>query len=238
MNTAADIDRLHFEHRYYVAAAIGVIVVVLAGFSIDIPLLSHLGTLSVLVRLHGLIMLGWIALFFVQALLVARQRVDLHMRLGIFGVVLAIAVVIADTATVIAASRLGGHHMPSHMSVPLFLARGLFSLFLFAVLVAGALALRKRRSDWHKRLMLLAALLLLDAALARFISVYTSWTVDFSTVRDGLVLACIAIDTFRNRRLHPAFAIGAVLVIGDDYIATWVAGTPTWLHFSEALSTQ
>ena len=37
------------EHRYYVAAAIGVIVVVLAGFSIDVPLLSHLGSLSVLV---------------------------------------------------------------------------------------------------------------------------------------------------------------------------------------------
>jgi hypothetical protein len=34
------------EHGYYLAAAIGIVVVVLAGFSIDLPLLSHLGTLS------------------------------------------------------------------------------------------------------------------------------------------------------------------------------------------------
>lgn len=71
------------EHRYYIAVAIGVIVVVMAGFSIDVPLLSRLGSLSVLVRAHGLIMLTWIALFFAQAVLVARHRVDLPMRLGI-----------------------------------------------------------------------------------------------------------------------------------------------------------
>ena len=223
------------EHRYYVVAAISVIVVVLAGFSIDVPLLSHLGSVSVLVRAHGLIMLTWIMLFFAQALLVARHRVDLHMRLGIFGAALAVAVVVADTATLITACRLGGNHMP-HMPAPPFLALGLFNLSTFAILVGVAIALRKRRSDWHKRLMLLAMLLLLDAALARFIGVYTTWTIDPSVVRNLFVLTCIAVDTFRNRRLHPAFVIGGALVIGNDYVATWMAATPVWLHFSQALS--
>jgi hypothetical protein len=223
------------EHRYYVAAAIGVIAVVLAGFSIDVPLLSHLGSLSVLVRAHGLIMLTWIALFFIQALLVARQRVDLHMRLGIFGATLAVAVVVADAATLVTACRLGGNHLPPGVSAPLFLALGLFNLTTFAALVSAAIALRKRRSDWHKRLMLLAMLLLLDAALARFIGVYTTWTVDPSTVRNLFVLACIAVDTFRHR-LHPAFVVGGALVFANDYVANWAAGTPAWLHFTEALS--
>ena len=224
------------EHRYYVAAAVGIITVVLAGFSIDVPLLSQLSSVSVLVRVHGLIMLAWIALFFTQALLVARHRVDLHMRLGIFGAVLAVAGVVADTATLITACRLGGHHMPPGMPAPLFLANGLLNLFTFAVLVGAAIFLRKRRSDWHKRLMLLAMLLLLDAALARFIGVYTTWTIDPSTVRNAFVLACIAVDAFRNRRLHPAFVIGGALVIGNDYVARWMAATPAWLHFSQALS--
>ncbi|HWG09936.1 MAG TPA: hypothetical protein VN693_00345 [Rhodanobacteraceae bacterium] len=224
------------EHRYYVAAAIGVIVVVLAGFSIDVPLLSHLGSVSVLVRAHGLIMLTWVALFFAQALLVARHRVDLHMRLGIFGVVLAVAVIVADTATLITACRLGPPHMPPGVPPSLFLAFGLFNLFTFAALVGAAIALRKRRSDWHKRLMLLAMLLLLDAALARFIGAYTTWTVDSSTVRNLFVLACVAVDTFRCRRLHPAFVIGGVLVFANDYLANWAAATPVWLHFSQALS--
>ncbi|MGH7592617.1 MAG: hypothetical protein ACRELE_01995 [Gemmatimonadales bacterium] len=102
MNVVFDSDlgrSSKFERRYYVAAAIVVVIVVLAGFSIDVPLLSHPDRVSVLVRAHGLIMLTWIALFFTQALLVARHRVDLHMRLGIAGAVLAVVVVVADTAT-------------------------------------------------------------------------------------------------------------------------------------------
>jgi hypothetical protein len=220
------------EHRYYIAAAVGVIVVVLAGFSIDVPLLSHLGSLSVLVRAHGLIMLTWVALFFVQALLVSRHRVDLHMRLGIFGAALAVAVVVTDTATVITASRLGGDHMPPHMPAPLFLALGMFNLFTFAVLVGAALILRNRRSDWHKRLMLLAVLLLLDAALARFINVYTPWKVDASTVRNLFVLTCVAVDAFHHRRLHPAFVTGGLLVIANDYVAIWATGTEAWAQFT------
>jgi len=224
------------EHRYYVAAAIGVIVVVLAGFSIDVPLLSHLGSLSVLVRVHAMIMLIWIALFFVQVLLVARHRTNLHMQLGIFGAALALVVIVADTATLITACRLGPPHMPPGVPPSLFLAFGLFNLFTFAALVGAAIVLRKRYSDWHKRLMLLAMLLLLDAALARFINVYTSSTVDASTVRNLFVLACVAVDTFCHRRLHPAFVIGGALVFANDYIATWVAGTSEWLRFIQTLS--
>jgi hypothetical protein len=224
----------HFpgEHRYYVAAAVGIIAIVLAGFSIDIPLLSDLSSVSVLVRVHGLVMLTWIALFFTQALLVVRHRVDLHMRLGIFGAGLAVVVVVADTETLITACRLGGDHLPPGVPQSLFLAFGLFNLFTFAVLVGTALVLRKRRSDWYKRLMLLAVLLLLDAALARFINHYTTWTVDSSTVRNMFVLACIAVDTFRHRRLHPAFVFGGLLVIANDYVASWVAGTPAWAQFA------
>lgn len=226
-----------FERRYYVFAAIGIIVVVLAGFSMDVPLLSHLSTVSVLVRIHGLIMLTWVALFLVQTLLVARQRADLHKRLGIFGALLALAVVVADTATLITACRLGGKHLPPGASAPLFLAFGVFGLSTFTVLVGAALLLRERASDWHKRLMLLAAILLLDAALSRFIGVYTSWTVDSSTVRNLLALACVAVDTVRNRRLHPAFALGGLLVFGNDYVAIWAAGKPAWLQFASWLTT-
>jgi hypothetical protein len=236
MKTATKTSTSTFEHRYYVGTAIGIILVVLAGFSIDIPLLSHPSSVSALVRSHGLIMLTWIGLFFAQTLLVARHRVDLHMRLGIVGAALAMAVVVADTVTLITACRLGGNHIPPGASAPLFLAFGLFNLSTFAVLVGAALALRRRHTDWHKRLMLLAAILLLDAALARFIGTYTSWTVDSSTARNLLVLACIAVDAFRHRRLHPAFVIGGLLVIVNDYIAIWTVSTPAWQHFATWLS--
>ena len=225
-----------FEHRYYLIAAFGIIVVILAGFSIDFPLLFDLGSLSALVRVHGVVMLTWIALFFTQTLLVTRHRVHWHRRLGIFGAALALLVVVADTATLVVACRLGGKHMPPDVPAPLFLAFGIFNLAAFAALIGAALVLR-RRSDWHKRLMLLAAILLLDAALARFIAAYTSWTVDSSTLRNLLMLACVVVDTLRCRRLHPAFVSGGLLVVASDYVAIWAAGTTVWMQFAAWLTT-
>lgn len=228
MNTVA--ARLTGERRFYVSAAVGIVIVVLAGFSIDVGLLRDMSSLSALVRLHGLVMFGWIALFVTQTVLVARHRIDWHRRLGIFGAVLAAAIVIADTATVIVAARLGGDHLPPGMAAPLFLALALLDLLAFAALVATAIFLR-RHSDWHKRLMLLAAILVLDAALARFIGAYTSWSLDPAIARNALVLVCVAIDTWRYRRLHPAFVAGGLLVLFIDPIGRWVAATPVWPHF-------
>lgn len=218
------------ERRFYVSAAIGVAIIVLAGFSIDVDLLRDMSGLSALVRLHGAVMLGWIALFVTQTALVARRRIEWHRRLGIVGTVLAVLIVTMDTMTVIVAARLGGNHLPPGMPPRLFLARGLFDLVTFAVLVSGAIVLR-RHSAWHKRLMLLAALLLLDAAVSRFIGAYTPWDLDAAWVRDALILTCAGIDTLRYRRLHPAFVVGGLLVFVTDPLANWAAAGPAWARF-------
>jgi hypothetical protein len=222
--------RLAAERRFYLGAAIGITVVVLAGFSVDVDLLRDMSGLSTLVRLHGALMFGWIALFVTQTMLVARHRVDWHRRLGIFGAALAAAVVIADTATVVVALRLGGKHLPPGMPAALFAAFALFDLLTFTILVSSAIALRGR-SAWHKRLMLLATIMVLDAALARFISVYTSWNLDAAIARDLLVLLCVGIDGMRYRRLHPAFIVGGLLVFAADPVANWVTTQPFWGRF-------
>jgi hypothetical protein len=74
MNTVAG----HFpaERCFYVAAAVGIVVVVLAGFSIDAGLLRDMSELSTLVRLHGAVMLGWIALFVTQTAFLGMDSAD------------------------------------------------------------------------------------------------------------------------------------------------------------------
>jgi len=228
MNTV--VTRPIAERRFYVGAAIGVVVVVLAGFSVDRDLLHDMSSLSLLVRLHGTLMFGWIALFLTQTLLVARHRVDLHRRLGIFGAVLAAGMVVANITTLVTAFRLGGDHLPPGIPAPEFLSLALFDVLTFAMLVSGGIALRGH-SAWHKRLMLLAALMVLDAALFRFINVYTSWDLDAGIARNGLVLVCVAVDTLRYRRLHPAFIVGAALVAVTDPVGRLVAAQPIWSHF-------
>src|SRR5271156_6608866 len=158
------------ERRYYLIAAVAIIIVVLAGFSIDFYLLFDMSSLSFLVRAHGLVMFAWVGVFFAQVFLVARHRVDLHRRLGILGVALALLIVIIGAYTSIVAARLGGNHLPPGMPAIPFLSASLLLLLTFTVLAGTGLAMR-RRPDVHKRLMLLATLPLLDAALVRFISV-------------------------------------------------------------------
>jgi hypothetical protein len=230
VNTLA--ARLRGERRYYLIAAVGIIAVVLAGFSIDFDLLFDMSSLTFLVRAHGLVMFAWVGVFFTQVFLVARHRVDLHRRLGIFGAALALLVVIIGTYTTIVAARLGGDHLPPGMPVVPFLSLSLLLLLAFAVLVGTGLAMR-RRPDIHKRLILLGTVALLDAALARFIAAYTHSSITPMAARNLLVLTCIAVDTLRCRRLHPAFVAGGLLLLAHPYLSMWLAGTSAWTHFAK-----
>lgn len=155
MNTVA--ARFSAERRFYVGAAVGIVVVLLAGFSVDLDLLRDMSPLSALVRVHGAVMLGWVALFVTQTGLIARRHVGWHRRLGILGACLAGVVVIAGSATAVVAARLGGDHLPPGIATPVFIARSASLLLAFAILVGSALVVR-RQSAWHKRFMLLATL--------------------------------------------------------------------------------
>jgi transposase len=47
------------------------------------------------------------------------------------------------------------------------------------------------------------------------------------------VYVCITWDTWRHRRLHPAFACGALLIAAEDLRFIWhFLSTPTWTHFA------
>jgi len=229
MNIAA--MRATGDRRFYLLATVMLIAVTLGGFSIDADLVFHLDTLSWLVILHSTLMFGWLLVFAVQTTLVAVGRVDLHRRFGIAGAVLAASLVVVGVITIVVATRLGGNHMPPGLSRPVFLSAALELLLVFSVLAAFGIALR-RRPDYHKRLMLLATLPLLDAAIVRFMGVYTNWTFDPDYIRNGLILACIAVDTIRYRRLHPAYVAGCAFILVFDQISFHTATMPAWERFT------
>ena len=77
--------------RFYPMIAFALAAFVIVGFSRTYYLrfLYDLPPMTLLVHLHGLVFTAWMALFVVQTRFVAANRVDLHMKLGIAGVVLA-----------------------------------------------------------------------------------------------------------------------------------------------------
>jgi len=231
------------DHRFYFYGAVAGFAVVFAGFARSYFLKTLFGTpaLPWLVHLHGALMTSWFLLFFVQTRLISAHRVDWHRRLGVFGAVLAGLTVIVGAAVAIRAAE-RDIHLPSIGGPPplMFMGFILFVLLVFAILVGAALLLR-RRTDWHKRLMLLSCLSLVGPGLSRIPFQRISTLAFLKTGGPGglfgldllLVYACIAWDTWRHRRLHPALVCGALLIALEDLPLIWVyLSSPMWMHFA------
>jgi hypothetical protein len=116
----------------------------------------------------------------------------------------------------------------------------LFVLLVFAILVSAALLLR-RRKDYHKRLMLLSCLSMVGPGLFRIPLEHVPVV---SFLKTGgplglfgldllLVYACIGYDTWRHRRLHPAFVCGALLIVTEDlpFVGMFLSSA-TWTHLA------
>jgi hypothetical protein len=169
----------------------------------------------------------------VQAGLVAARRVDLHRKLGVAGAVLAALVVVVGIATAVDGARRGVSPGPPPL---VFLAIPLGVILVYGALVAAAIA-NRRRPDWHKRLMLLAAISVLTPAIARLPidALQAGGIVAFMGLTDLFAIACIAWDTARNRRLHPAFLRGGLFLVLSHPAMLALAGSAFWMEIARRL---
>ncbi len=225
------------DRRMYVWFAVFMPIVVLAGFARSYYLKGFFGfpaLPSLLVHLHGIVMTSWVVLFVTQVTLVATGRTRTHQRLGVLGAVLTPLVIVVGVLTAIAGAARGSTPGPPALQ---FLVVPLFDMLAFAILVGTALYFRRRRLDIHKRLMLIAAVNLLAPAIARiplhFIE--TGGPLAFFGLTDLCLLACVAFDTIKNRRLHPAFLWGTLLIIASQPLRLMLSGTDIWLRFATML---
>ncbi len=223
------------ERPVYTWAALAALLLVFAGFAPTYYLKGVFGTpeLSTLKHVHGLVMTAWFALFLVQVRLVATGRTADHRKLGVFGIFLAMLVVFVGTSLGIASVRAGS--APPGLSPLVFLVLPLGEMVVFGTLVVAAIALRKR-SAYHKRLMLLASLAMLTPAAARLPHVGELGPLAFYAVADLVIIGCIAFDTVKNRRIHPAFAAGLAFVIVAQLGRLALSQTPQWLTFAKWLT--
>jgi predicted neutral ceramidase superfamily lipid hydrolase len=92
---AAQVLRTDVDRRIASGIFIFIIAAMLAGFAKNFYLRAWLGTRQLIPTawLHGFIMSAWLILFVIQVLMVAHRRVDLHLRLGLFGAALAVLVI-------------------------------------------------------------------------------------------------------------------------------------------------
>jgi uncharacterized membrane protein YphA (DoxX/SURF4 family) len=155
---------------FYRQMAIALSLFVIIGFSQTYYLrfLSDLPPLDTLVHLHSLVFTAWLVVFIVQTRLVAAHRVDLHMKLGIAALALAVVVVVISFGTTAVKATIPRMH-PSGLTPPQFTIVGIMSLVLFVSFLALGIAFR-RRSVFHKRFMMLAMISILSPAASRIVT--------------------------------------------------------------------
>jgi hypothetical protein len=118
-----------------------------------------------------------------------------------------------------------------------FLTIPLGDMLLFGILVGAALYFR-RRADTHKRLMLLATIAILPAAVARlpigFIE--TGGPLVFFGLSDLFILPLLVFDIITRGRPHRATLLGGALIVISHPLRMVIGGTQAWLAFATWLT--
>jgi hypothetical protein len=213
-------------------------VIVFAGFSRTWflrPYFSQVQPLIPLLILHGVVFTSWIALLVTQTALVATKRVRTHMRVGIAGGVLACAMIIIGTLTAIIRAKVPspvpGVNPLSFLTIPLG------DMLVFGILIASAFYFR-RKVDIHKRLMLLATIGILPAAVARlpFAFIVKYGPLAFFGLADLLIIPCLIYDTISRGRPHRATVLAGSLIVISQPLRLMIGGTHAWIVFATWLT--
>lgn len=222
--------------RFHSVIAIVLVAFIVAGFTRTFYLrfLFDLPPMRTVLHLHGVAFTAWLALFIAQTRLVAANRVDLHMRLGVAGALLALIVVVTSLAAMLVSAA-----TPRVTQLGITAAQGsiipLMSTAQFAVLVTAAIALR-RRAGLHKRLMVLAVISAASPAVAR-LTALLGWREHFLLVQMSVIAAfvtvCLVHDWRRNRIVHPVYAVGGVVLVSMWPARYAIARSETWQPIAE-----
>ena len=218
---------------FYVALALLVCAIVATGFGPRFYAVLVLGeSRPWIIHVHGVVYVGWLVILVTQSVLAARGRIALHRRLGNFGIAYGVLVILVGLLVSFIAPalhvRAGEWTMDQAAG---FLPIPLGDMVLFGSAFGAAIAYR-RRPEIHKRLMLLAAVALMFAAVGRV------WFVNTMSVELPLwyspVLVAMGYDLYKRRRIHPVYIIG-IVVMAAGLVRIPFGQSETWLPLGRAL---
>jgi hypothetical protein len=239
--------------RFYVGMALACVLIAFGGFAPTYWLQLVPGTFvgPPLLHIHGLLFSAWPVLLLTQVLLVANKRLDLHRAIGLAGISLATAMVVIGLAAAIQTLNAGlavgyGDRSRAFLILPVS-AIGLFACFFVAAIA------NIRRPEAHKRLMLLATISLLQAAMGRVFFVLVAGGgpgrrpglgepppliigLVPSLILELLIVTGIIYDWRLRGRPHPVWLIGAAIMTAVIVLRGPIGATATWLAFADLLA--
>jgi len=242
-NAGPNNDARRTERLFFSSIAVALLITVFVGFAPTYYLRGTFGSPELTPSLvaHGLAFSTWMVLLVVQTSLVAANRTDVHRRLGVVGAALAVLMMVLGAHVAISRTAGGLVLSPPGVSALAFLTVSLGAIVVFPVLLGSALWFRKR-TDTHKRLVLIATLELVMAAVGRLPGIFNplgsiALGVPGLFVVTDLFLVAIAIYDWRTRgRIHPATLWGGAFFIVSQPLRGMLGATAAWTSFATWLT--
>lgn len=155
------------QSRFFLWTAVAMAATAFLGFAPTfwIPLAQGVPERIPVLAIHGGLFFSWTLLLIYQCWLVSTGRIVRHRDIGLLGISLATGMTIFGTMAAINSARRAAATNYA-VAGETFMIVPMAAMLLFTVFVIAAIY-NVRRPDWHKRLMLAATAVILDAAIAR-----------------------------------------------------------------------
>lgn len=217
---------------FFLCMAIVGLLTVLIGFAktFIIPVANNEFKAPLIIHIHGAFAFAWIILFLVQTSLIHFHKYRIHQLLGYSGIFIAAGVMITMIPAalhVVTRDLNQGIGETAYSSLLGVITSGL----LFFSLVAAAIT-KRNNTEAHKRLMLLATIVVLWPAWFRFRHYFPSvprpeiW---FALVlADSLIVIAWIWDKLKNGNIHPVLKYVGLFIILEQSFEVWVYDSPLW----------
>lgn len=234
----------HHDRLFYGSIAVALALTVFLGFgpTYFFPIFTRSpqstqtgGPVTPLVHVHAALFSAWVLLFIGQTTLIAQRKLAVHRRVGIAGGVLAGLMVVVGTLTALKKAARG--EAPVGVDPDTFLMIPLSDMVLFAGFIAAALLLRANR-EAHKRLMLLAYVCIVVAAVGRLPGVLPLGPLVFFGLAFLFVLAGIIYDRVSRGRVHPVYVWGGAILVISVPLRLMISGTHWWQRVAQWMYAQ
>lgn len=236
MATALAISaRSRAEARFFVSAC-AMSAIIVAGFSLNAFFGRSSFYVPLVVHLHAVVMMGWVAIYLIQNTLIFTESVALHRRLGWLALIWVPLVLVAGL--LITRYSLLTYGGPPFFDQNQFLVSNSLYLVSFTGLTLWAINVR-RNSAWHRRLLFCAFAMLIGPGLGRIVP--TPLLIPYAWYLTELLPAILfpvfgmLADKRIHGRIHPAWSVGIAVVVTTQVVADIFAYSPIGYQFTEWL---
>ena len=224
---------------FFTAIALLGIIAILVGFlkTFIIPIIAGTKTWPLAIYFHASFVFGWVLIFLIQSLLIQNKKYRTHMSIGRWGAFVAVGAAISIIPAALYQVDRELKEGLGQIAISSIVG-SLASATMFLILVTLGIIYRKKPLV-HKRLMLLATILLIWPAWFRWRHYFPSverpdiWFA--GVLADSLIIVAFIWDWLKNKRIHPALLFGGLFIIAENVMEILLFDSSGWRVIANAI---